>query len=54
MNKRGNWTLEAIFGLIGLFLLGDAFIMKAIPINRFIEFIVGAILVWLSIKIRMS
>ena len=54
MNKRANWTLEAIFGLVGLLLLGDAFITKSIPINHFLEFIVGGVLLWLSIKIRMS
>ncbi len=55
MNKKANWQLEAIFGLVGLALLGDSIFIKTIlPVNRLLEGLIGAVLIIIAIWIRIK
>ena len=55
MNKKGNWTLPAIFGLVGIILLLDAIWLKAfINANRFFEGLIGVIFIIIAIWVQIK
>jgi len=46
MNKKGQWTLPAIFGIAGIFLLLDAIWIKSLlPANRVFEGFLGLVFI---------
>lgn len=50
MNKKANWTLPAIFGIVGLGMLIDAIWLKfLLPTGKFFEGLVGIVLIILAI-----
>lgn len=50
MNKKGNWTLSAIFGITGIGMLVDAIWIKILlPANRFFEGLLGIVFIILAI-----
>lgn len=50
MNKKGAWTLPAIFGIAGVGLLLDAIWIKALlPANRLFEGILAIVFLFLAI-----
>jgi len=49
-NKRGNWTLPAIFGIAGILMFIDAIWLKILlPANRFFEGFLGIVFIILAI-----
>ena len=50
MNKKGNWTLPAIFGVAGIGMLLDSIWLKILlPANRFFEGILAIVFIILAI-----
>lgn len=43
ISKKGDWTLPAIFGVVGIALFLDSITANVLGINRLIEFILGVI-----------
>jgi hypothetical protein len=54
MNKKGNWTLPAIFGVVGIALFIDSITANVIGINRLLEFLLGIGSVVLGIWLHRS
>jgi len=55
IDKKGQWTLEAVFGIAGLSMFIDAIWLKILlPANRFFEGFLGMVFILIAIVISIN